>query len=197
MVIFRAFFFNFFFTTLHPKSEKNSRKTTNKKILTLAEHYERLLNIEFKWDPECPSNQPPQEGRPIPITKDELCQTKWHACPSDTVVKMIRAADDTGTTMISDLTPTLGRRQSKTPILSRNVDQKSIETVFSIAICRHSGDKWESKTLFLSIFDLRSSIVDNVFDCHLHSVTPQLFATARSKLTVSKVLSSAFTPRQG
>ena len=30
-----------------------------------------------------------------------------------------------------------GRRQSKTPILSRNVDQKSLETEFSIAICRH------------------------------------------------------------
>ena len=48
-------------------------------------------------------------------------------------------------------TNTPGRRQSKTPILSRNVDQISIETVFSIAICRHTGDKWESKKLFLSI----------------------------------------------
>ena len=47
------------------------------------------------------------------------------------------------------LTP--GRRQSKTTILSRNVDQKSIETMFSIAICRPTGDKWQSKTLFLSI----------------------------------------------
>ena len=35
---------------------------------------------------------------------------------------------------VSRITP--GRRQSKTPILSRNVDQKSIETVFSIVICR-------------------------------------------------------------
>ena len=37
-----------------------------------------------------------------------------------------------------------------------------LEAVFSIAICRqsgHSGDKWQSKTLFLTIFDLRSSIV--------------------------------------
>ena len=38
---------------------------------------------------------------------------------------------------------------------SRNVGQKSIETVFLIAI----GDKWQSKTLFLLIFDLRSLIV--------------------------------------
>ena len=65
---------------------------------------------------------------------------------------------------------TPGRRQSKTPILSRNVDKKSIETVFSIAICRHTGDKWESKTLFLSIFDPLSSFVDNVFDCRLPGV---------------------------
>ena len=68
------------------------------------------------------------------------------------------------------------RWQSKTPILSRNVDQKSIESVFSIAICRPIGDnrpigdKWQSKTLFLSIFDPRLSIVDNVFDCRLPGV---------------------------
>ena len=31
-----------------------------------------------------------------------------------------------------------GRRQSKTPILSRNVNQKPLETEFSIAICRHT-----------------------------------------------------------
>ena len=57
---------------------------------------------------------------------------------------------------------TPGRRQSKMPILSRNVDQKTLETEFSIAICRHTGDKWQSKTLFLSIFDPCSSIVDSV-----------------------------------
>ena len=42
---------------------------------------------------------------------------------------------------------------------SPNVDKKSIDTVFSIAICRQCGDKCQSKTLFLSIFYLRSSIV--------------------------------------
>ena len=62
------------------------------------------------------------------------------------------------------------RRQWKTPILSRTVDQKSIETVFLIAICRRTGDKWPSKTLFLSIFDRCSSIVDSVFDCRLPGV---------------------------
>ena len=69
---------------------------------------------------------------------------------------------------------TPGRRQSKTPILSRNVNQKSIETVFFIAICRPTGDKWQSKTLFLLIFDLHSSIVDYLFDCDLPGVVSQM-----------------------
>ena len=44
---------------------------------------------------------------------------------------------------------TRGRGQLKT--LATNIDQKSIKTVFLIAICRPTGDKWQSKTLFLSI----------------------------------------------
>ena len=40
---------------------------------------------------------------------------------------------------------------------STDADQKSLETVFLIAICRPSGDIWQLKTLFLAIFDLRSS----------------------------------------
>ena len=43
------------------------------------------------------------------------------------------------------------RRQSKTFILSMNVYQKSLETELSIVICRPTGDKWQSKTLFLAI----------------------------------------------
>ena len=54
-------------------------------------------------------------------------------------------------------------------ILSTNVDlyQKSLETEFSIAICRQTGDKLELKTLFLMIFDPSSS---SLFDCHLSGV---------------------------
>ena len=40
-----------------------------------------------------------------------------------------------------------------------NVDQKLIETVFFILIFHQSGNKWQSKTLFLMNFDLHSSIV--------------------------------------
>ena len=67
----------------------------------------------------------------------------------------------------NEVTP--GRRQSKLPILSRNVNKKSLEIEFSIDICR-TGGKWQSKTLFLSIFDPHSSIVDSIFDCHLPGV---------------------------
>ena len=59
-----------------------------------------------------------------------------------------------------------------------NVDQKSLETEFSIAICRPTGDKWQSKTLLLAIFDQCSSIVKSVFDCRLPGVSmryPVLF----------------------
>ena len=75
--------------------------------------------------------------------------------------------------MISDfiaICTTLCRGHSKTPIPSWNVDQKSLETEFSISICRHTGDKWQSKTVFLLIFDPRLWIVDRVFDCHLSDV---------------------------
>ena len=45
-----------------------------------------------------------------------------------------------------------------------------METEFSIAICRPTGDKWQSKIMFLAIFDQRWSIFKSVFDCHLSSV---------------------------
>ena len=34
------------------------------------EHYQRLLNAEFDWDLNHPSDEPPVEGPPIPITID-------------------------------------------------------------------------------------------------------------------------------
>ena len=34
------------------------------------EHYQRFLNVEFNWDPDYMSDEPPVEGPPIPITSD-------------------------------------------------------------------------------------------------------------------------------
>ena len=55
------------------------------------------------------------------------------------------------TLTICNSNTTSDRRQSKTSIQSTNVDQKSLETEFSIAICCPTGDNWQSQTLFLSI----------------------------------------------
>ena len=58
-------------------------------------------------------------------------------------------------------------------ILWTNVGQKLLETEFSLAICLqsgNSGDKLQSKSLFLVIFDQRLSIVKIVFDCRLSCV---------------------------
>ena len=51
-----------------------------------------------------------------------------------------------------------------------NVDKKSLEIVFSIAICRPTDDKWQSKTLFLAIFYPRKLVVKSIFDCRLTGV---------------------------
>ena len=74
-----------------------------------AEHYKRLLNVEFDWDPDHLSNEPPLEGPPIPITIDMVkkaiskMKSGKVAGPSGIVVEKIKAACDTGATMIRDL----------------------------------------------------------------------------------------------
>ena len=73
------------------------------------EHYQRLLNVEFDWDPDHLSYQPPVEDPPIPITidmvKKAIFQMKAGKAlgPSGIVVEMIRAAGDMGPSMICDL----------------------------------------------------------------------------------------------
>ena len=47
---------------------------------------------------------------------------------------------------------------------------KYLEPEFSIANRGPNDDKWQFKTLFLSVFDPRRSIVKRVFDCHLFGV---------------------------
>ena len=55
-------------------------------------------------------------------------------------------------------------------ILSTNVDQKSLEIEFSIAICRPNGDKWQFENTVSSGFDPRLSLVKSVYNCRLASV---------------------------
>ena len=73
------------------------------------EHYQRLLNVQFDWDPDHLSYQPPVEGPPIPITidmvKKAISQMKAGKAPgpSGIVLEMIRAAGDMAASMIRDL----------------------------------------------------------------------------------------------
>ena len=70
------------------------------------EHYQRLLNVEFDWDPDHLSYQSPVEGPPIPITidmvKKAISQMEAGKAPgpSGIVVEMIREAGDMDPSMI-------------------------------------------------------------------------------------------------
>ena len=67
------------------------------------------FNVEFDWDPDHLSNEPPLEGPPIPITIDMVkkaiskMKSGKAVGPSGIVVEMIKAAGDTHATMIRDL----------------------------------------------------------------------------------------------
>ena len=71
---------------------------------------------------------------------------------------------------------------------------KFVKTEFSIAICRHTGDKWQPKTLFQTIFDPGSSIVDSVFDCRLPGVLKNNLVYIP---LIGNVLVKNFTNRSG
>ena len=67
----------------------------------------------------------------------------------------------------------MGHAQSRDMLLHVLIEERRSKiNRNSVFDCHLSptGDKWQLKTLFLSIFDRRSSIIDNVFDCHLSGV---------------------------
>ena len=79
-----------------------------------------LLNVEFDWDPDHLSYQPPVKCPPIQITidmvKKAISQMKAGKAPgpSGIVVEMILAAGDMGPSMIRDL-PAAIIRDGKVP----------------------------------------------------------------------------------
>ena len=54
------------------KSKTNTGTTEDSKQKAWLEHYQRLLNVEFDWDPDHLSDELPMEGLPIPITTDKV-----------------------------------------------------------------------------------------------------------------------------
>ena len=116
-----------------PMSEDSKQKAW-------LEHYQRLLNVEFDWDPDHLSYQPPVEDPPIPVTivmvKKAISQMKAGKAPgpSGIVVEMIRAAGDMGASMIRDL-PAAIIRDGKVP--------SDWEQSFIVCLYKGKGDALE------------------------------------------------------
>ena len=104
------------------------------------EHYQRLPNVEFDWDPDHLSYQPPVERPRIPITTDmvkkAISQMKAGKAPgpSGILVEMIRAAGGMGTSMIRDLAAAI-IRDGKVP--------SDWEQSFIVCLYKGKGDALE------------------------------------------------------
>ena len=92
-----------------PRGDNSAIRNILNGMPNRLEHYRRLLNVAFDWNPDHLSYQPPVEGPPIPIIIDmvnkAISQMKAGKAPgpSDIVVEMIRTAGDMGGSMIRDL----------------------------------------------------------------------------------------------
>ena len=82
---------------------RNQRKKLGK------EHYERLLNVEFPWNPEDLSEESPVEGPSEPITLEMITKaiTKMAsgkaAGPSGIVAEMLKRVGEAGAEEVCDL----------------------------------------------------------------------------------------------
>ena len=100
----------------------------------LLEHYQKLLKVEFDWDPDQLSDEPPVGGPPIPITidmvKKAISQMKAGKAqgPSGIVVETIQAWC---VSMICDLAAAIIR------------DGKVHNWEQSFIVCLYKG-KWEA-----------------------------------------------------
>ena len=83
---------------------------------------------------------------------------------------------------------------------SMKAGQKSLQPVFSIASCRQSGDKWQSKTLFFTIFSLSLSIILTFliaaypvrYRCTLHDVTVDIFC-----IQLNEIIRTTYAWKEG
>ena len=116
------------------------------------EHYQNLPNLEFDWDPDHLSYQPPVESPPIPITidmvKKAISQMKAGKTPgpSGIVVEMIRAAGDMGASMIRDLAVAI-IRDGKVP--------SDWKQSFIVCLYKGKGTHWKETTTAVSSWQSR------------------------------------------
>ena len=127
------------------------------------EHYQRLLDVKFDWDPDHLSYQPPVEGPPIPITidmvKKAISQMKAGKAPgpSGIVVEMIRAAGDIGASMIHDLAAAI-IRDAKVPFYW--------EQSFIVCLYKGKGDAFERGNYRgLKLTEQVMEILERIVDC--------------------------------
>ena len=79
------------------------------------EHYERLLNVEFPWNPEDLSDELPVEGPAVPVTEEMISKAidkmKFGkaAGPSGIVAEMLKSAGDTGVAIMRNLVESIIR----------------------------------------------------------------------------------------
>ena len=99
------------------------------------QHYQRLLDVEFDWDPRYLSDVPPVEGPCIPITLAMVVKVLSKmksgkaAGPSGIVVEMIKAVGEHSWIMIRDLANTI-IRDGKVP--------SDCEESFIVCLCQRS-----------------------------------------------------------
>ena len=79
------------------------------------EHYERLLNVEFPWNPEDLSDELPVEGPAVPVTEEMISKAIGKmkfgkaAGPSGIVAEMLKSAGDTGVAIMRNLVESIIR----------------------------------------------------------------------------------------
>ena len=117
----------------------NVSKMTQGKKVAWKQHYERLLNEEFSWNPE-DLTADPVVGLPIHIDVEMVVKaitkmkTGKAAGPSGIVAEMLKASGDTGTRLVADLANDMVRN---------GVIPSDWEDSFIINIYKGKGDALE------------------------------------------------------
>ena len=155
------------------------------------EHYQRLLNVEFNWDPDHLSYQPPVVGPPIPITidmvKKAISQTKAGKAPgpSGIVVEMIWAAGDMGASMICDLAVAI-IRDGKVP--------SDWEQSFIVYLYKGKGDALERGNYRgLKLTEQVMKILERIVDALIRQLVsiPSLASSQAEGLQTQSLLSGS------
>ena len=97
------------------RAEYNKALGIDDKTAAWKEHYERLSNVEFDWDPTLLSEEPPVEGPAPDITLEQVIKAIRDmkvgkaAGPSQLVAEMLKASGETGAVLIRDLVTSIAR----------------------------------------------------------------------------------------